>query len=65
MVVYDERNKMYVDIRREATGYGATPDEARRQADQAERVIRKRAEESAKRRRGALRRRRRVDRVTG
>ncbi len=40
MIVYDENNGFYTDIRRDVTGYGSTPEEAQRNADNAERTMR-------------------------
>lgn len=36
MTTWDERLKCYVEMRRDGTYYGSTPEEARRSADQAE-----------------------------
>ena len=43
MVTYDDKLKLYVDIWRDVVGYGATADEAERNAEWAMREIRAKA----------------------
>lgn len=43
MIVHDSALNVYLDVRRNVTGYGDTPEEAARNADEAEAAITERA----------------------